>query len=151
MRLGISPPGVAWRGCESKLVYLDTFLLLYLVSALQNKSLLFLRSINMEDLPQCLPFNGTSDFYGLGIRVGVYLQLASSHITNTLNQEAAPANYAANSVFVFAIIVALLNAANATPSEIRPVEAWIMLQICLSFFFTTLGLFGVRCNDCAGD
>lgn len=98
----------------------------------------------MGDLAQCLPFNGTSDFYGLGIRVGVYLQLASSHITNTLNQEAAPENFAANSIFVFAIIVALLKAANATPSEIRPIEAWIMLQICISFFLTTLGLFGVR-------
>src|SRR5271168_653163 len=98
----------------------------------------------MGDLAQCPPFNGTSDFYGLGIRVGVYLQLTSSHITNTLNQEAAPENYAANSIFVFAIIVALLNAVNATPSEIRPIEAWIMLQICISFFLTTLGLFGVR-------
>jgi hypothetical protein len=98
----------------------------------------------MGDLAQCLPFNGTSDFYGLGIRVGVYLQLASSHITNTLNQEAAPENYAANSIFVFAIIVALLKAASATPREIRPIEAWIMLQICISLFLTTLGLFGVR-------
>ncbi|KAE9364779.1 hypothetical protein N431DRAFT_497207 [Stipitochalara longipes BDJ] len=93
---------------------------------------------------QCPPFNGTSDFYGLGIRVGVYLQLTSSHITNTLNQEAAPENYAANSIFVFAIIVALLKAATATPHEIRPIEAWIMLQICISFLLTTLGLFGVR-------
>ena len=64
----------------------------------------------MRDLAQCLPFNGTSDFYGLGIRIGVYLQRASSHITNTLYQEAAPENYAVNSTFVFVIIVALLKA-----------------------------------------
>jgi hypothetical protein len=98
----------------------------------------------MGDLDQCLPFNGNSDLYGLGIRVGVYLQLASSHITNTLNQEAAHENYATNSIFVFAIMVALLKAVNATPNEIRPIEVWIMLQICISFLVTTLGSFGAR-------
>src|ERR1700755_1438228 len=98
----------------------------------------------MGALPQCGAFNGSSDFYGLGIRVGVYLQLGSSHITNTLNQEAAADNYAANSIFVFAVIVALLKAVHAREIEFRPIEAWIMLQICISFFLTTLGLFGVR-------
>jgi hypothetical protein len=42
------------------------------------------------------------------------------------------------------IIVALLKAATATPNEIRPIEVWIMLQICISFLVTTLGSFGVR-------
>src|SRR6266700_2219576 len=94
-------------------------------------------------LPQpCPGFSGNSDFYGLGIRLGVYLQLVSAWISNSLNPRTAGDNHNANSIFVFAIVVAIIHAVNT--SAIRPIEAWIMIQTCFAFYFTTLSLFGLR-------
>lgn len=92
----------------------------------------------------CEPFEGNPDFYGLGIRLGVYLQIISTWITNTLNENATADTHAANSIFLLAIIVAVASA--AASQEIRPVEVWIMLQICLIFPITVVGIFGARTN-----
>lgn len=95
-------------------------------------------------LSTCAPFDGNSDFYGLGIRVGVYLQVLSSWIMNSLNADATADTHDANSIFLLAIIIAIASAASI--KEIRPVEVWIMLQVCLMFPLTVLCVFGARTN-----
>lgn len=92
----------------------------------------------------CGAFEGNPEFYGLGIRLGVYLQIISSWVTNSLNDNTIADTHAANSIFLLAIVAAVVNAAKS--EDIRPVEVWIMLQICLMFPLTVLGIFGVRTN-----
>ena len=122
----------------------------------------------------CRPFEGNSDFYGLGksarrpfhkvcgvpvgirltsdpisltstaigIRVGVYMQITASWISNTFRSEQAAENHDANSIFVFAILIALMKA--EYDDSIRPIEAWLMLQTCVAFFLTVLSIAGIR-------
>ena len=97
--------------------------------------------------PLCAGFDGNTDFYGLGIRVGVYLQLVASWISNTLNPEVANDNHDANSTFLFAIIIAVLNAilqSGPNGPNLKSIEAWIVLQICFAFLFTVVSIFGLR-------
>ena len=92
----------------------------------------------------CDSFAGNPDFYGLGIRLGVYLQLFSSWISNTLNPEVISDNHAANTIFLLAILIAIVQGAATTDQQIKPIEVWIMLQICFAFSLTVLSLFGFR-------
>jgi len=96
------------------------------------------------DGANCGGFEGNPDFYGLGIRLGVYLQVLSSWATNTLKDDAIADTHAANSIFLLAIVVSVLSA--TASQEIRPVEVWLMLQICLMFPLTVMSIFGVRTN-----
>lgn len=89
----------------------------------------------------CPEFIGNSDFYGLGIRIGVYLQWMSARITLLLDPESAQATFDANSTFVFAIVIATIIAARQGADAI---EMYLMLQFMLGFFVTTLSTLGVR-------
>lgn len=92
----------------------------------------------------CDAIDGNPDFYGLGIRLGVYLQVLSTWVTNTLNEDAVADTHAANSIFLLAIVVSVASA--AANRDIRPVEVWIMVQICLMFPLTIMSVFGARTN-----
>ncbi|KAH6632564.1 hypothetical protein F5144DRAFT_255266 [Chaetomium tenue] len=89
----------------------------------------------------CEPLQGNSDFYGLGIRIGIYLQWGSSWLSMLLDPESAQGVLDANSIFVFAVVIATIIAAtNNAPA----IEMYIMLQILLGFPITSLSAFGLR-------
>ncbi|EXA29922.1 hypothetical protein FOVG_18647 [Fusarium oxysporum f. sp. pisi HDV247] len=90
----------------------------------------------------CDSFKGNPDLYGLGIRVGIYLQWISTWLCITFDPSSAQATHEVNSILVFAIIIATIQAAHLR--TIRPVEAYIMLQFSLGFFLTSLSIVGVR-------
>ena len=94
--------------------------------------------------PICTGFEGNSDIYGLGIRTGVYLQWFSSWLCMTLNPETAQELHATNSIFVFAIIIAAVVAATSGEDPFRPVEAYILIQVCFGYLFTVLSVLGLR-------
>lgn len=58
----------------------------------------------------CDGFEGNSDLYGLGIRLGVYLQWVSSWLIQTLNPNGIMTTHDTNSIFVLAILVAMISA-----------------------------------------
>lgn len=87
-------------------------------------------------------FQANGDFYGLGIRLGVYFQWVASWISNTFSPEDAAGTHDANSIFVLAMATAL--AVSFRTSELRPAEAYIMFSICFGFYFTVLSIFGFR-------
>jgi hypothetical protein len=92
--------------------------------------------------PACEGFSGNPDLYGLGIRCGVYLQWVSTWLSISFDPKSAQETHDANSIFVFALLIGVIQAASS--NTIRPVEAFLMLQICYGYFFTVLGLFGLR-------
>ncbi|KAI1090114.1 hypothetical protein F5B19DRAFT_336883 [Rostrohypoxylon terebratum] len=92
----------------------------------------------------CEAIEGNPDFYGLGIRIGVYLQWTTAWVSLLVDPLSAQSVYDVNSVFVFAILVATMIATFANNPTIEPVETYIMLQFSLGFFLTTLSTFGLR-------
>ncbi|KAI1106494.1 hypothetical protein F4804DRAFT_300828 [Jackrogersella minutella] len=92
----------------------------------------------------CETIEGNPDFYGLGIRIGVYLQWITAWISLLVDPLSAQSVYDVNSVFVFAILVATMIATLADNPTIQPIETYIMLQFALGFFVTTLSTFGLR-------
>lgn len=92
--------------------------------------------------PSCTPFEGNSDFYGQGIRIGVYLQWLSAWLSVLLQPDTAQSILEVNSVFIFAIVIATISAFNS--DGIQPIEIYIMLQFCFGFFLTTISIFGLR-------
>ncbi|KAF2489232.1 hypothetical protein BU16DRAFT_567413 [Lophium mytilinum] len=93
-------------------------------------------------VPSCPSFAGNPDLYGLGIRLGVYLQWVSTWLSISIDPDSAQETHDANSIFVFAIIIAVIQAAHQ--KSIKPVEAHLMLQICFGFYFTVLSILGIR-------
>ena len=93
--------------------------------------------------PQSCPgFKGNPDFYGAGIRIGIYLQWASAWLSNTFNPAAAAANHDANSIFLLAVLIALTIA--LTNGSLRVVEAYIMGLLSGGFISTVLSFLGLR-------
>jgi len=89
----------------------------------------------------CQPIQGNPDFYGIGIRIGVYLQWASAWVTFLVDPKSAQSVLDANSAFVFAVTIATIIASRRGSTHI---ELYIMLQILLGFPITTLSSFGIR-------
>lgn len=84
-------------------------------------------------------FDANTDFYGFGIRLGVYFQWVASWLSNTFAPEN---NHDANSIFVLATAIAI--AVAMLSSALKPAEAYIMFSICYGFFFTVLTFLGIR-------
>lgn len=103
----------------------------------------FLLAINMSTTPApCDLLIGNSDFYGKGIRVGIYLQWLSSWISVLVQPGTAQAILEVNAIFVFAIVIATITA--YTTTGVHPIEIYIMLHFSFGFYLTILSTFGVR-------
>jgi hypothetical protein len=110
------------------------------LSEYHQKSLDGLTLFSREE--PCPGIEGNSDLYGLGIRIGVYLQWFSAWISNTINPYGAASNHDANNIFLIAILIATTVA--LAGDGIQPVEAYIMLLLSSGFVFTVLSFLGVR-------
>lgn len=76
---------------------------------------------------------GDPDLYGLGIRVGIYLQIISTLVTNHFVPKSASSNLTANLIFVSALAIALIRSLTLS-KEFYFVEGFILLQLILAFF-----------------
>lgn len=83
---------------------------------------------------------GNPDFYGLGIRIGIYLQLITAILARYLRPSAVPENLSANAIFLLALFVAVVTSTLVT--ELRPEEVIIILQLCFGLIFSVLSLLG---------
>ena len=77
--------------------------------------------------------SGNSDLYGLGIRIGIYLQITSTMITNHFVPTSARSNLTANLIFVSALVIAMIRSINF-PQQFYFVEGFVLLQLILAFF-----------------
>lgn len=90
----------------------------------------------------CPGIQGNSDFYGLGIRIGIYLQWVSSWISNFFNPGKATANHDANTIFLIAVLTAI--SVSSANGDLMLVEQYIMLLLSYGFVFTVLSFIGLR-------
>lgn len=94
-----------------------------------------------RDDEQC-GFDGNADFYGLGIRLGVYLQWTTAFLANTLLESAVPGNLETNCIFLVALFTA--TASGTARGTIRAAEALVLLHLFFGFVFSILTLWGRR-------
>lgn len=88
-------------------------------------------------------FDGNPDFYGLGIRTGIYLQWATSLVANHfLNEESVKSYLETNTVFLLAVFVAL--AVATVDKTLRSAEVVVLLQLSFGFLFSILSIWGYR-------
>jgi hypothetical protein len=90
----------------------------------------------------CPSIEGNSDFYGLGIRIGVYLQWFSSWVSNSVNPDAAASNHDTNTVFLCALLIA--TAVAFSDDSLQLSEKYVLLLLSSGFFCTVVSFLGLR-------
>ena len=85
---------------------------------------------------------GNNDFYGLGIRVGIYLQWATSLFVNHFLAAAIQGNLDTNTIFLLALFAAL--AASTLRQDIEAAEIVVLLHLCFGFVASILSIWGYR-------
>ena len=74
-------------------------------------------------------FDGNSDMYGLGIRIGFYLQWYGGILASWLAKSEVPGMRLANGLFVAATFLALIIQIGESTSNLRIVEIYIILLL----------------------
>ena len=94
----------------------------------------------------CDGFVGNNDLYGLGIRIGIYLQWISSLLTNVLVPSGISDSLDANTIFLFALFVAIANATNSSGAQtiLGSIGAFVMLQMCFGYLLSVMSVTGLR-------
>jgi hypothetical protein len=90
---------------------------------------------------QCT-FTGNADLYGLGIRIGIYLQWFSGLLANRFHADSVHDILATNTIFLMALFIALaVFTANET---VRAAEIVILLHFCFGSMFSVYSIWGFR-------
>lgn len=94
----------------------------------------------------CLGLTGDPDLYGLGIRIGIYLQWISSLLTNVLIPSGVSDSLDTNSIFLFAIFIAIAKATKSAGDQplLGPIGAFVMLQMCFGYILSVMSVTGLR-------
>ncbi|KAE9362622.1 hypothetical protein N431DRAFT_144436 [Stipitochalara longipes BDJ] len=95
-----------------------------------------------EDPAPTCSFAGNAELYGLGIRIGVYLQWVSGFLANIRNAESVRDMLATNTIFLLALFTAL--AIITQKESVESIEVAILLQLCFGFLFSVSTTWGLR-------
>ncbi|KAK4213834.1 hypothetical protein QBC37DRAFT_422438 [Rhypophila decipiens] len=87
-------------------------------------------------------FEGNPDFYGLGIRLGIYLQWISSFLANISLKDVIAGTLETNFIFLLAVFIALADSTRAR--TVQSAEVMLLLQLCFGFILSTLTIWGHR-------
>ncbi len=91
---------------------------------------------------------GNPDFYGLGIRVGIYIQWITSFIANLFLKKAIEENLGTNTIFLLALFVATVVA--TVHASVQAIEIVVLLQLNFGFIFSILSIWGHRTRSPQG-
>jgi predicted branched-subunit amino acid permease len=96
----------------------------------------------MADSP--CSFDGDSDMYGLGIRIGFYLTWFADILGPWIRRSEAPGIRVTISVFIFATFLALLIQTVRDSSRHRPVEVYVILLLIFGQYLSFVPLYAWR-------
>lgn len=91
-------------------------------------------------------FTGNSDMYGLGIRIGFYLQWFGTILANWIAKSEVPGMRFSNSLFVAATFLALV--IQTAHAALRPVEIYIILLLTFGAYWYLVPLYLWRLITC---
>ena len=92
-------------------------------------------------LPHC-ELLGNSDFYGLGVRLGIYFSWLTSWIANNFLPSEMSGSFDTNSIFLSAI--GLVGLYYSAKYDINIIDALILLTLACGFMFSVMSIWGYR-------
>ncbi|EXJ70502.1 uncharacterized protein A1O5_06571 [Cladophialophora psammophila CBS 110553] len=92
---------------------------------------------------QGCPISGNSDYYGLGVRMGIYSQWMTSWIANNFLCEEIIGSLETNSIFLLALFSTVFFY-SVRKDQIRVVDVLVIHQMCVGFLFSIMSLWGYR-------
>jgi hypothetical protein len=94
--------------------------------------------------PSCA-IEGNPDFYGLGIRIGIYLQWITAYLANHFLREAIDGNLETNTIFLLALFIA--TAVTTANDTVETAELVVLLHLSFGFLFSILSIWGHRTGN----
>ena len=82
------------------------------------------------------------DYYGFGVRLGVYFAWLSSYFANILLPSEIAGALDTNSIFLLALIASLLRGSGTR--DIAKIDGLVIMQLCSGFLFSSLSIWGYR-------
>lgn len=82
------------------------------------------------------------DYYGFGVRLGVYFAWLSSYFANTFLPDEISGTLDTNTIFLLALLVSLFNGTHA--HKLFQIDALIVLHLSSGFLFSSLSIWGYR-------
>lgn len=83
------------------------------------------------DTDDSCSFDGNSDLYGLGIRLGAYCSLLATLYAKYYLPTALKGTMTTNAIFIFAILIAVTKSASS--AQLSPIKAFVMSQIMFGY------------------
>ena len=84
----------------------------------------------------------SNDYYGEGVRIGIYLTWFTSWVANSFVEEEIAGALDANTIFLMAVLISMLKA--TARSELAYIDGLILMQLSAGFLFGCLSLWGYR-------
>jgi len=82
------------------------------------------------------------DYYGLGVRLGVYFAWLGSYFANTLLPDEIPGFLDTNTIFLLALLVSLFN--GTIKHNLHQIDGLVVLHLSSGFLFSSLSIWGYR-------
>jgi hypothetical protein len=96
-----------------------------------------------ESLNCSSKFSG--DYYGLGVRLGIYFTWLTSWLANTFVEDEIAGALDANSIFLFALLVSIFKGTAVHGIEkLAYIDGLVLMQLCAGYLFGILSLWGYR-------
>ncbi|EXJ89136.1 hypothetical protein A1O3_02200 [Capronia epimyces CBS 606.96] len=89
------------------------------------------------------PIVGNSDYYGLGVRMGIYSAWLTSWFANNFLPEEIIGSLETNSIFLLALFATVFFY-SVQKNGIRVVDVLVIHQLCIGFLFSVMSLWGYR-------
>ena len=85
------------------------------------------------------------DYYGDGVRLGIYLIWLTSWMANTFIEEEISGALDANSIFLFALLISIFKgSAVQGEAKLAYIDGLVIMQLCCGYLFGTLSMWGYR-------
>ena len=84
----------------------------------------------------------SNDYYGFGVRLGVYFSWLGSYFANLLLPSEISGSLDTNSIFLVALIGSLFNGTHL--KQIQQIDALIIMQLSSGFLFSCFSIWGYR-------
>jgi hypothetical protein len=95
-----------------------------------------------EDQPLDCTTQFSTDYYGFGVRLGVYFAWFGAYLSNTLLPSEIAGSLDTNTIFLLALIVSLFK--GSLVHQIQQIDGLIVMQLSSGFLFSSMSIWGYR-------
>lgn len=83
-----------------------------------------------------------SDYYGIGVRLGIYFAWSQAYIANTILPSEISSAIGTNTIFLMTLLIAMTN--DSRTEQLGQLDALILMHLCGGTVFGILSLWGYR-------